>query len=167
VKKHWSKAAESIRNRIAETARHAAPLYSAGGVGIPSAANTWLQANEAAVRAGYVYDPPTAPILDELARLEKAGAASVGRFRQQNSVELVEERKALARWRGQEAWRAGPSNEEIAAAERVVRDQEASEAAVEARARQIVADADIERIEKAINTARAKARKELEQKEAR
>jgi len=162
MKTPWREAKPEIIKRIQDARLRAMPLPSADGRPIPSAANAWLQANEVAVRCGYVYDAPTTPLLDELAKLEHAGDPTVGRFRQLNSIELGEERKARLRWNAQESWRAGPSNEELTAAEAVVREQEREAAAVEARAKQIVEEADLERIQKSVNAARAKARKEID-----
>lgn len=155
MKPHWKTAPERIQRQIEDNA--ARPVQVVGGH--QSAAATWLATMLYAHRFGFAYDPPELSVTAELAELEKAeDRRSVVLFAQQNSVELAEEKKAQLRWDAFAKWRSEPSNEEVAEAARIEREAVAREAAIENRARQIIADEDATRLEKA----RARARKEIE-----
>jgi hypothetical protein len=159
MKKHWKQAPARIQDAIEAQAAVPVIIRSADGLTTcTSPAATWLATVLCAVRFGYTYDPPPTPMLDHDAELERTGnRLALNRFRQNNAVEISEERKALARWKGLEAWRAGPTNEEIEEQARLERDRIQREQAIETRARELLASEDAKRLE----AARVAARRQL------
>jgi hypothetical protein len=163
MKPHWSKAPERVREQIETVRRFGAEVPMASGGSRPSAARSFVAAMSAAYQRGYAYDAPETPLLDQLARVSASGNRfELNEFMRCNAIEIEEERKAKLRHDALERWRGEPSNEEQAAEAKKKRDAEARERAIEERAQQLIVTEDAKRLE----AARAKARKELEVKNA-
>ena len=120
-----------------------------------------LEGIYAAARAGYYWPPsevPT-PLRDQLATLERDGSpVALATFRVRNSIGLQFEEKCIRISEGLKGWSEQPTEAEIAAEARSKRDAAEREAAIEARAQDLLASENTKRVE----AARAKARKEME-----
>jgi hypothetical protein len=122
-----------------------------------SPAAAWMNAASIAWPAGYDIDPPPHGFSDRLVVLRKSDQRAAGKFTLDRSTELADERCAARLYAGRRAWAAGPPQHEIAAARIAAKVTAEREAAIEARAAQLVA----EQTARSTETARARARKEI------
>jgi hypothetical protein len=120
-------------------------------------AEAWRRAASIANGAGYDTDPPPRTSLERLAELRKTDQRAAGRYAAERSVELESERAAGRIFSGKRAWTAGPPQHQIEAQRAAAKKTAELDAAIEARAAQLVA----EQATKSTETARARARKEL------
>jgi hypothetical protein len=160
AKTHWKEAPESIRRAIESARRDTTLVTPAGPVAVDAIGQ--LNALRMARRHGYAYDSINMPAHVAVRASDPTGAA---RLRTQLGFELKYEDIASRESAALERWRQEPSEAEIAEQRTAIRNRESAERALEQRTREIVAEQEKERTEKAVTAARAKARKEIDQQQ--
>jgi hypothetical protein len=159
-KPHWTEAPEAIRRQI-ETARRNTSLRTPNG-DVSVLAIGHLNALRLARRHGFAYDPIAMPAHVAVRERESVDPIEACRLRTELGFELKYESIAARESAALESWRQEPSEAEAGQARRAELRRQLDELAVEQRARAILNQAEIEREEKALTAARAKARREIE-----
>lgn len=159
MKDHWTAAPPKVRANLERLRDHSSP-----GRDIPAAAG-WSRLIDAAFAKGYrvdVADIPT-PATDELQRLTAAAkddpqaAELLRRRRLQLLKDARAEDRAVVRAKALEEWAKGPNTEELQKQAKARVEAEKREAAIEAKAAEILAANQ----KKALEAARKQAAKEL------
>jgi hypothetical protein len=122
-----------------------------------SGASVWMSAASIAWSGGYDIAEPPHFYVDRLAELRKSDARAAGQMMSERSQELADEKCAARLYSGKRAWSRGEPQTTIDAVRLAAKQNADREAAIEARAQELVA----EQASKSTETARARARKEL------
>jgi hypothetical protein len=156
-KTHFSEAPAHVQQAMERSRRDMRLDTPSGTVAV--AAIGVLHWMRAAYSRGYDVRPediPT-PAMKQLEQFSVSDA-DLAALRVQLSLELEYERYCLREAHSRRAWAAAPDAQEQAEAARIARAEEAQQAAIEMRTLEILASDQAKRVE----TARAKARKEVE-----
>ena len=122
--------------------------------------DAWRSAAGIAFAAGFDIEPPPCAFSDKLVELRTSDPLAAGRFTSQRSAELASERAAARIYAGRRAWAKGEPQHEIDAKRAAARAATELDAAVEARAQEIVAEQSAKNLE----TARKSVRREMASK---
>jgi hypothetical protein len=156
MKLHWRTAHISVREQV--EALLAQPYKMSDGR--MSEAHSWKRAADLVWSRGYDLDPPRSPVSEKLAELRAAkDFSTINRLHLLNGASFEEEAEKanVIRYGAMAKWRAQPSAEEQAAESLKQAEAARLEALVEARAQQLLADAN----GAALEQLRKQARKEI------